>query len=328
MSTAIMCTDLSGEDALQLLELESPPLGPDEVRIAIRAASVNFPDVLRIRGLYQSRVEPPFVPGSECAGEVIEVGSHVKDFVVGDRVLAVIGSGAFATEAIASPRLHQVSRVPEIMPFEEAASFAITYGTALHGLARRAQLQSGETVLITGASGGCGSAAIQVSKAMGANVIAVAGGDKKCGLATSLGADHVIDHRHLGSLSEAVGDLTNGRGVDVLFDTVGGSDAREQLRSLALYGRYLVVGFASGEIPSIRTNQTILKSISVVGVAYGTSLSADPVANHEDSRRLFEWYREGQVRPWIGHRFALADAANAMRFLSERRALGKVVIVM
>jgi NADPH:quinone reductase len=328
VNTSVVCTELNGEDGLELKELASLPLSEDAVRIAVRAASVNFPDVLKIRGLYQHRLEPPFVPGGECAGVIIELGAGVRDFSVGDRVLAVIGSGAFAAEAIAYPFREQVRRIPDEMSFEEAASFAITYGTALNGLARRGGLVAGETVLIIGASGGCGSAAIQVSKAMGARVIAVAGGNEKCALATSLGADEVIDHRRAQSLSNAVSNLTDGRGVDVLFDTVGGADLREQLRSLALFGRYLVVGFASGEIPVIKTNQTILKCISIIGVAYGISANARPGEADEDFRQLFAWSREGLVRPSIGHRFALSEASEAIRVVSSRRALGKVVIVM
>jgi NADPH2:quinone reductase len=328
MPTSVVCTELTGEDSLELRDLESPFLSNDEVRIAVRASSVNFPDVLKIRGLYQHRLEPPFVPGSECAGEIIEVGSQVEGFSVGDRVLALMGSGAFATEAIAKPLHQQVRHFPAEMLFEEAASFAITYGTAYHGLARRGGLVAGETVLITGSSGGCGSAAIQVSKAIGAKVIAVAGGDAKCHLATSLGADHVIDHRRISSLSSAVSELTEGRGVDVFFDTVGGADLREPLRSMALFGRYLVVGFASGEIPTVKTNQTILKCISIIGVAYGISTNENPDRTNEDFRQLFAWSREGLLRPSIGHRFALSQAGDALRVVSSRKALGKVVIVM
>ncbi len=214
------------------------------------------------------------------------------------------------------------------MPFDEAAAFNITYGTAVEGLLRRGGLRAGESVLVLGASGGCGSAAVQVAKAAGATVIAVAGGAEKCALARGLGADVVLDHRETGSLSAAVKEHTDGRGVDVVFDPVGGADVREPLRCLAWYGRYLVIGFAAGDIPVIKVNQTILKCISVVGVAYGMSAIADPVANAADFVQLFGWYRQGLVRPIIGHRFALREAAEAMRVVFERRALGKVVIEM
>jgi NADPH2:quinone reductase len=328
MTLAAVCTELSGEDAIALQTLDAAPLGPAAVRIAVRAASVNFPDVLMIRGLYQFRPEPPFVPGSECAGVITEVGVDVTNFAVGDRVLTICGSGAFATEVVATPPSHQVHRIPDEMPFAEAASFNMTYGTGIHGLLRRGGLRAGESVVVLGASGGCGSAAVQIAKAAGATVIAVAGGAEKCELVRRLGADAVLDHHSLDSLSHAVKESTDGRGVDVVFDTVGGTDAREPLRSLAWNGRYLVIGFASGDIPTIKANQAILKCISVVGVAYGMSAIIDPQANVEDFAQLFDWYRQGKVTPAIGHRFALSDTADALRVLSERRALGKVVIEM
>ena len=328
MTLAAVCTELSGEGAIELQTVDTAPLGPTAVRIAVRAASVNFPDVLMIRGLYQFRPEPPFVPGSECAGVISEVGDDVTGLDVGDRVLTLCGSGAFATEVLATPPGHQVQRIPDAMSFAEAASFNLTYGTGFHGLIRRGGLRAGESVLVLGASGGCGSAAIQIAKAAGAAVIAVAGGPEKCELARRLGADAVLDHQTLDSLSQAVKEHTDGRGVDVVFDTVGGSDVREPLRSLAWNGRYLVIGFASGDIPTIKANQTILKGISIVGVAYGMSAIIDPQANREDFVQLFDWYGQGKVTPAIGHRFPLAEAAEAMRVVFERRALGKVVIEM
>lgn len=327
MTIAAVCTELSGEDAIEIQTMDAAPLGPAAVRIAVRAASVNFPDVLMTRGLYQARLEPPFVPGTECAGVITEVGADVSGLAVGDRVLTLCGSGAFATEVVATPPA-QVHRMPDAMSFDEAASFNLTYGTGYHGLIRRGGLRAGESVVVTGASGGCGSAAIQIAKAAGATVIAVAGGAQKCDLARRLGADAVLDHQTLDSLSQAVKEHTDGRGADVVFDTVGGPDAREPLRSLAWNGRYLVIGFASGDIPTIKANQTILKSISIVGVAYGMSAIIDPKANVEDFAQLFDWYDQGKVTPAIGHRFSLAEAAEAMRTVFERRALGKVVIEM
>jgi NADPH2:quinone reductase len=326
MATAAVCTALIGEDAIEVREWEVPPVGPSAVRIDVRAASVNFPDVLVTRGLYQQRAEPPFVPGSECAGVVAEVGSDVTGLAVGDRVLSLVGSGAFCTEAVATLPYQHVHRLPDEMPFDHAAAFDLTYGTSYHGLVRRGQLRAGESVLVLGASGGCGSAAVQIAKATGCTVVGVAGGGEKCELVRSLGADVVLDHQVLGSLSEAVKAATDGRGVDVVFDTVGGADVREPLRCLAWNGRFLVIGFAGGEIPVIKANQTILKSISIVGVAYGMSAIMDPAANAEDFAQLFEWYRQGLVTPAVGHRFPLAEAADAMRVVHERRALGKVVV--
>jgi NADPH2:quinone reductase len=326
--TAVVCTDLGGEGTLELRDWEVPTPGPGAVRIEVRAASVNFPDVLMVSGRYQMRPEPPFVAGTECAGVITEVGPEVTGLVVGDRVLAVVGTGAFATEVLATPPLQQVHRIPDEMGWNEAAAFNIAYGTGIHGLLRRGGLRAGESVLVLGAGGGCGSAAVQIAKAAGATVVAVVGGADKCELARRLGADVVLDHRSLTSLPAAVTESTGGRGIDVVFDTVGGADVRDPLRCLAWNGRYLVIGFASGKVPVIKTSQTILKGISIVGVAYGMSAIADPAANAEDFRQLFAWYRQGLVRPVIGHRFALADAAAAMQVLSARRALGKVVIEM
>jgi NADPH2:quinone reductase len=328
MTTAAVCTSLSGTDNLELQDWVVRDVGPGDVRLDVRAASVNFPDVLMVRGLYQAKLEPPFVAGSECSGVITEVGEGVRDLAVGDRVLAVTGAGAFATEAVAQPPAQQVHRIPDDMPFDQAAAFDITYGTGIHGLVGRGALVAGESVLVLGAAGGCGSAAVQIAKAVGAFVVGVAGGEEKCALVRSLGADVVLDHRVVESLSGAVKDATGDRGVDVVFDTVGGADVREPLRCLAWGGRYLVIGFAAGEIPVIKLNQTILKGISVVGVAYGMSAIADPAGNAKDFAQLFNWYEQGLVTPAIGHRFPLPDAAEAMRVVFEREAVGKVVIEM
>jgi NADPH2:quinone reductase len=325
---ALVCTAIGGEEHLHVQDdWPSEPCGPTQVRIDVAAASVNFPDVLIIRDLYQMKREPPFVPGNECAGVVTEVGADVEGLAVGDRVLALMGTGAFADEVVVATPPMQVHRIPEEMPFDEAAAFNLTYGTAGIGMQRGA-LRAGETVLVLGAAGGCGSAAIQIGKAMDATVIAVAGGPEKVALCEALGADHTIDHQTTASLPAAVKELTSGRGVDVLFDTVGGPDVRELLRCLGWNGRYLVVGFAGGDVPTIRLNQTILKSLSVVGVAYGASAIVDPAGNRALFDRLFAWYRDGLVRPHIGARFTLDDGAEAVRTLGERRALGKIVIGM
>jgi len=327
MTTAAVCTSLEGEDSIEIQEWTTLPLGPKSVRIAVKTASVNFPDALMIRGLYQVRLEPPFVAGSECAGVIVEIGPEVTEFAVGDRVLALTGSGAFATEIVATPPT-QIHRIPDEMPFDHAAAFNLTYGTGIHGLLRRGALRPGESVLVLGAAGGCGSAAVQIAKAAGAKVVAVAGGEAKCDLARRLGADFVFDHQVIESLSGSVKDVTDGRGVDVVFDTVGGPDAREMLRCLAWNGRYLVVGFASGDIPVIKANLTILKSVSVVGVAYGMSAILDPAANRQDFEQLFSWYGQGHVTPAISHHFPLAEAGAAIRTVSERKVLGKVVLEM
>jgi NADPH2:quinone reductase len=323
-----VCTALTGEDGLRIRELADRPLEAGEIRIAVRAASVNYPDVLVTRGQYQARAEPPFVVGSECAGEVTELGPGVTGFAPGDRVLALVGLGAFATEVIAHPGQAQVFRIPDSMSWAEATSFNLTYGTAYHGLIRRGGLVAGETVAITGAAGGCGSAAIQVARAAGAStVIAIAGGAAKCDLARRLGADVVIDHTVTADYSATVREATAASGVHVFFDPVGGADIRAALRSLAWGGRYLMVGFAAG-IPVVRLNQTILKNISVVGVAYGASAIADPESNARDWAQLFRWYADGKVKPAVGQVYPLARGIEALRAVRERHAVGKVVIEM
>jgi NADPH:quinone reductase len=329
VTAALVCTALIGEDGLDVRSWPVPDeLGPTSLRVAVKAASVNFPDVLMIRGLYQASAEPPFVVGTECSGEVLAVGSDVEQYAVGDRVLALVGTGAMVTERDIDPTRQQVHRIPPAMTWAEAASFNLTYGTAYHGLMRRGLLKPGEWVLITGASGGCGSAAIQVAKAAGASVIAVVGGEAKGALARSLGADVVIDHHAVDAVAPLAKAATDGRGVQVVFDNVGGRDIRDLMRCLAWQGRFLVNGFAGGEIPTVALNHTILKNISLIGVAYGMSAIIDPAANAEDFQQLFAWYDEGLVTPAVGAKYPLANGADALRAVWERRAVGKVVVEM
>jgi NADPH2:quinone reductase len=323
---ALVCPELGPEEVLRVEELPDPECGPAQVRIGVEAASVNFPDTLVIRGEYQYKYDPPFVPGHECSGTVLEAGGEVEGLSVGDRVLAMTGVGAFASQVVARPpRADQVFRIPDAMSWDEAAALNLTYGTAILGLARRAQLQPGESVLVLGAAGGTGSAAVQVAKAMGAYVIGAAGGAEKLAIAERCGADAVVDYREDG-LSARVKELTGGRGADAVFDPVGGSDFREYLRCVAWNGRYLVVGFAAGEIPTIGLNLILLKSVSIIGVAYGAAARLDPAANAENFAQLFRWYDDGLLHPVIGQRFSLEDGAEALRVVSGRGALGKVII--
>jgi len=327
MALAAVCTALIGEDSIEVREWDVRAPGPGEVKLAMRAASVNFPDVLMVRGLYQHRPDPPFVPGSEGSGIITAVGDGVTDFAPGDRVL-FIGGATFATEVVTRVSVGLMHRIPDEMPFDEAAAFALTYGTAYNALVTRGAVRAGETVLVTGAAGGVGSAALEVAKASGARVIAVVGGAEKAALARDLGADAVIDHTTVDALAPVVKELTDGRGVDVFCDNVGGADARDLLRCVGWNGRFLVVGFAGGDIPVFKANQTILKCISIVGVAYGMSAITDPDTARREIGALSDWYREGKVRPAVTARFPLAQAADAMRVLQERRALGKVVVEM
>lgn len=322
---AWVATSLDGEDGLRLRDLPSPVCGAAQVRIANHAAALNFPDVLITRGKYQLLLEPPFVPGTECAGVVTEVGSEVTTLAVGERVLTVAGFGAFAEEVVVTPSMQQVHRIPAAMPFTEAAGFAMVHGTALHALRQRGDLQAGETVLVLGSGGGCGGAAVAVAAAMGARVIAGASSVEKCAVATELGAHHVINYA-AEDLRERVLDLTDRAGVDVVFDPVGGGLFDQARRCVGWDGRYLVIGFAAGDIPVMPANYTILKSMSMVGVAYGMSALKDPAMNDSNFGQLFEWYSHRQLPTHIGTVVGFADLKQACAELYAGRAIGKTVI--
>lgn len=327
MTRALVCRQLIGEDGLEVTDVPSPTLGESGVRIAVRAASVNYPDVLVTRGEYQAKPELPFIVGSELAGLVAEVGPGVRGFRRDDRVLALVGTGAMATEVVVDTATIQLHRIPDSMSWAQAGGLTMTYGTAFHGLIRRGALRAGESVLVVGAGGGCGSAAVQIAKAAGAEVIAVAGGTAKCELARAAGADTVIDHTRCADISPVVRTVTAGRGVDVVFDPVGGEDIRDVLRCLAWGGRYLVIGFVAG-IPVVRLNQALLKNISIIGVAYGASAMADPAADARDWARIFTWFDQGLVRPAVSRSYPLDDGVQALRAVYNREAVGKIVIEM
>jgi NADPH2:quinone reductase len=322
-----VATTLDGEDGLRIQDLPSPPCGPEQVRIANHAAALNFPDVLITRGQYQLHLDPPFTPGSECAGVVVEVGSHVKTFAVGDRVLTVSGAGAFADEVVVTPSVQQVHLIPDDMTFAQAAGFGMVYGTALHGLRQRGALQPDESVLVLGSSGGCGGAAVGVARAMGARVVAGASSPEKCAAANALGAHHVIDYTSE-DLRGRVMDITGGAGVDVVFDPVGGALFDQARRCVGWNGRYLVVGFAAGEIPVMPANYPLLKSMSLVGVAFGMSAIKDPVMNHANFRQLFDWFGDGRLRPHVGDVLAFDELPRACAELHAGRVVGKTVIEM
>lgn len=322
---AWVCNELVGEDGLTFAEQEEPVCGPGQLLVKTACVALNFPDVLITRGEYQMKLDPPFVPGSELAGEVVAVGEGVTDFAPGQRVLAMTGFGAFAQEVLVSPPMQQIMVIPDAMPDEDAAAFNMVYGTAMHALEQRGHLLEGETLLVLGAAGGCGSAAVQIGKAMGARVIAGASSAEKCELARGFGADEVINYRDE-DLRERVLALTDGSGVDVVFDPVGDDLFRPALRSLGWNGRYLVIGFAGGDIPQLGINYTILKSISVVGVAYGMSAIHDSAMNAENFERLFDWYEQGLLKPHIGKRYACEELPDALRELYAGRALGKTLV--
>jgi NADPH2:quinone reductase len=272
-------------------------------------------------------LEPPFIPGSESAGIVTEIGANVTNVEVGDRVLTVCGVGAFADEVVVTPAVQQVHIIPDGMPFTEAAGFGMVYGTALHGLRQRCALQVGETVLVLGSGGGCGGAAVAVAAAMGARVIAGASTPEKCSIATELGAHHVIDYA-TENLRDRVMDFTDGAGVDVVFDPVGGTLFDQARRCVGWNGRYLVIGFAAGDIPVLPANYTILKSMALIGVAWGMSAIKDPAMNSTNFSRLFAWYSDGHLRTHVGRVAAFGELALACAQMYAGDAIGKTVIAI
>ena len=321
---AIVCTELGGPDKLQLQTLPERQPGPTEVRIRVAAAGVNFPDTLIIQGKYQLRAEPPFIPGAEVAGEVIEVGAKVTHLKPGDRVAALVSVGGYASEAIAPA--DTCLPVPPDMPMAEAAGFALAYGTVIHALKQSARLQPGDSLLVLGAAGGVGLAAVQLGKLMGARVIAAASSEDKLALARAEGADETLNYRENG-LKDGVKALTRGKGVDVIFDPVGGPLAQECLSAAGWGARYLVVGFAEGTIPALPANRLLLKEVAAVGVHWGAFVVREPALNLANFQQLFQWYAEGRFRPRVSREYPLDQAAQALLDMQARQVTGKVVLV-
>jgi NADPH:quinone reductase len=321
---AIVCTELGGPDKLQLQTLPERQPGPTEVRIRVAAAGVNFPDTLIIQGKYQLRAEPPFIPGAEVAGEVIEVGAKVTHLKPGDRVAALVSVGGYASEAIAPA--DTCLPVPPDMPMAEAAGFALAYGTVIHALKQCARLQPGDSLLVLGAAGGVGLAAVQLGKLMGARVIAAASSEDKLALARAEGADETLNYRENG-LKDGVKALTRGKGVDVIFDPVGGPLAQECLSAAGWGARYLVVGFAEGTIPALPANRLLLKEVAAVGVHWGAFVVREPALNLANFQQLFQWYAEGRFRPRVSREYPLDQAAQALLDMQARQVTGKVVLV-
>lgn len=318
-----------GPETLVLKEHTLPEPGKRQVRIRVRAAGLNFPDTLIIRDLYQMRPPRPFAPGGEVAGEVEAVGEGVTGFAVGDRVLALTGFGGFATHVLADAT--STSKIPDAMPYEDAACFIFTYGTSHHALKDRAKLQPGESVLILGAAGGVGVAAIELAKAAGAKVIAAVSSDEKASFCKDCGADETIvypsemDRDAQKEFSAQIKKLAGGQGVNVVYDAVGGDYAEPALRALAWEGRFLVVGFPAG-IPKIPLNLTLLKGSQIVGVFWGASVMRDPAGHAANMGELFDMYANGQIKPRISARFPLEDAPKALKLMQDRKVLGKVVL--
>jgi NADPH2:quinone reductase len=295
----------------------------NEVVIQVHSTSVNFPDTLIIAGKYQFKPPFPFSPGAEAAGLVHAVGEGVTALRPGDRVMALTGWGGLA-EQVAVPA-YNVIPIPPAMPFDDAAAFTTTFGTTMHALRQRAALQSGETLLVLGAAGGVGLAAVAIGKAMGARVIAAASNTAKLDAAKAAGADELIDYSS-GNLKEQVLKLTDGQGADVIYDPVGGDAFDAAMRCIAWGGRLLVIGFASGRIPQLPANLALLKGAAVIGVFWGAFAQRQPHDNAANFRQLFSWYEEGRLRPHISARYSLEDAPKAIQALAERQVIGKLVV--
>ncbi|MDB5861058.1 MAG: NADPH:quinone oxidoreductase family protein, partial [Ramlibacter sp.] len=315
-------------DALQWKELPTPQPGAGEVLVEIKAASLNFPDLLIVQNKYQMKPALPFVPGSEYAGVVAAVGAGVTQLKVGQPVACLSGTGGFGTHTIAPAAL--CMPLPPGFPFVDAAAFIMIYATSYHALFDRAQLKAGETVLVLGAAGGVGTAAIQIAKAMGAKVIAAASSAGKCALCKSIGADLTIDyseHPPGPALREAIKAATDGKGPDVIYDPVGGDFAEPAFRSIAWRGRYLVVGFAAGPIPSLPLNLALLKGASLVGVFWGDFARREPKANAAMMGELAQWYAQGKVKPVIDRTMPMAELKAAYAHMGSRGVMGKLVMV-
>ena len=326
---AMMSHEPGGPETLKLTELVTPEPGPGQLRIAVKAAGVNFPDTLIIRDLYQFRPPRPFAPGGEVAGIVEAVGEKVSNFKPGDRVLSGGINGGFATHFIADAA--RTNKIPDAMPFDEAAGFMLTYGTSHYALKDRANIKSGESLFILGAAGGVGAAAIELGKAFGAKVVAGVSSDDKAAFCKDLGADETLvypralDRDSQKALSGEIKKLCGGEGADVVYDAVGGDYAEPSVRALGWEGRYLVVGFPAG-IPKIPLNLTLLKSCQIVGVFWGAFTMRNPAKNAEYVAELFDFYKQGKIKPRITASFALEDAAKALDLLQDRKATGKVVL--
>jgi NADPH2:quinone reductase len=293
------------------------------VLLDVHAAGVNFPDSLIIQGKYQFKPPFPFAPGGEAAGVISAVGDKVSQYRVGQRVMALTGWGSFA-EQVCVPA-YNLLPMPDGMDFASAAAFGMTYGTSMHALKQRGNLQPGETLLVLGASGGVGLAAVEIGKAMGATVIAAASSAEKLEVARQAGADQLINYREQ-SLKDELKKLTGGKGVDVIYDPVGGPLFEEAFRCIAWNGRLLVIGFASGEIPALPANLPLLKGASLVGVFWGAFAQRQVQDNVANFQQLFAWYAEGKLKPLVSQRYSLAEAGQAIDALAERRAVGKLVI--
>lgn len=319
---AILCHAWGEPDNLMYEETESPSPGAGQVKIRVRAAALNFADILMVGGTYQEKPDFPFSPGLEAAGEILELGEGVSGFSVGERVTAVLNFGGFAEEVLAN--VSDLMMMPEKLDFAAAAAFPIAYGTGHMGLVQKARLQKGESLIVHGASGGVGLAAIDIGKAVGARVIAVTSGDDKIAAVLEQGADHVIDYKN-GEIRDQIKDLLP-KGGDVYYDPVGGTSFDASLRSAAPGARILVVGFAGGVVPQIPANILMVKNVTAIGFYWGGHRKFAPEAVTSSFKELHEWLDKNLLKPCDVMKFPLEKAAEAMNLLKSRRSIGKIVV--
>src|SRR5438552_3042484 len=321
---ALLCREYGPIEGLKVEEVASPHPGPNEVVVEVKASSLNFPDALLVQGLYQVKTPLPFWPGMELAGIVKEVGPAVRGAKIGDRVIASPGRGGFAQECLVPA--DRLSPLPSGMDFETASAFVLTYCTSLHALKDCGHLEPGETLVVLGASGGTGTSAIEIGKAMGAKVIAAASSEEKLAFCKQLGADETIDYEK-SDLRQRILDLTGGKGADVVYDPVGGAYTEAALRATSWRGRLLVIGFASGTIPAVKLNLALLKERSLIGVYWGEWTQRDPAGQRRNVEQLAAWFAEGKSKPAVMERVSLEEAPAAMRRLLQRKVKGKVVVL-
>jgi NADPH2:quinone reductase len=321
---ALLCRAFGPIETLKLEDIASLKPGAGEVVVTVKASSLNFPDSLMVQGLYQVKPPLPFSPGMEIAGVIKEVGSGVAGLKAGDRVIGAPGRGGFAEECLVAA--DRITPLPDAMDFEAGSALLLTYSTTLHALLDVAALIAGETLVVLGASGGVGTAAIEIGKAMGARVIAAASSAEKLDFCRKLGADETIDYQAT-DLRQQINELTQGNGADVVYDPVGGAYSESALRATAWRGRFLVIGFASGTIPQIKLNLALLKERQILGVYWGDWTTRDPAGQRRNVEQLGRWFAEGKIKPAISERVSLAEAPAAMQRIVERKVMGKVVVV-
>ena len=321
---AVLCRDFAPYSGLKVEEVDDPVAGEGMVIVDVKAAGVNFPDILLVEGKYQMKPPLPFIPGGECAGVISEVGPGVKGFKAGDRVIAATMLSAFAEKAAA--HVSAIAPMPASMPFEEGAALITTYATTIHALKQRGELKAGETLLVLGAGGGVGTAAVQLGKAMGATVIAAARGADKLAAAKEAGADMTIDYDSE-DLKARCKELTEGKGIDVVYDAVGGAYSEPAMRAMGWGGRFLVIGFAAGDIPKMPLNLALLNSRDIRGVFWGAWAARDPKGNGANMAELFSLYEQGKIKPMVSHKFPLEDVTKAFDALMNREVKGKAVLV-